>query len=212
MSPGLPDLYQGQELWDFSLVDPDNRRSVDYDLRKWLLAEIRSQCQTDIGRMQLAQHLAANPRDQRTKLFVVWTLLQARRETPWSAGAPQFIPLEVAGEQQRNLIAFALRGSSGDDAARTIVLCPILTHRLFSSFAETSPSGEPWQGAAVKVDHTFDGLYRNSLTAERVEVRDGRLPVPDALATLPIAVLNRVSSQTGNPADIEKNQTSGRAT
>jgi (1->4)-alpha-D-glucan 1-alpha-D-glucosylmutase len=193
-SPGSPDIYQGQELWDFSLVDPDNRRPVDYDQRKWLLAEVVAQCQSDSGRLQLAQHLAAHPRDQRTKLFVTWTVLQARRNSPWSIGVPQYVPLEVEGEFRRHVCAFAVGDAADDDRHHAIVVCPVLIHRMAAHFG----GGPDWRDTTVKLEPRFNGVYRNSLTTERLEIRDGQLSVGAALATFPVALLSQDSfSATG---------------
>src|SRR5205085_9600532 len=76
-SPGVPDFYQGAELWDFSLVDPDNRRPVDYDLRRRLLDELRA---SSLTRAQAARDLYAKWEDGRIKLFLTHAGLQARRE------------------------------------------------------------------------------------------------------------------------------------
>ena len=76
-SPGVPDLYQGNELVDLSLVDPDNRRPVDYAPRAELLDDLRGLDPTDLGRV--AQALAGAPQDGRAKLLVTWRLLELRR-------------------------------------------------------------------------------------------------------------------------------------
>jgi (1->4)-alpha-D-glucan 1-alpha-D-glucosylmutase len=80
-SPGVPDLYQGNELLDFSLVDPDNRRRSDYELRERALAELAAIAEEpDLA--TAARALAEQPHDGRAKLFVIWRLLQARRRMP----------------------------------------------------------------------------------------------------------------------------------
>ena len=80
-SPGVPDLYQGNELIDFSLVDPDNRRPVDYELRERALAELAAIAAGPDPRTA-ARALAEQPHDGRAKLFVTWRLLEARRRMP----------------------------------------------------------------------------------------------------------------------------------
>ena len=76
-SPGVPDFYQGSELWDLSLVDPDNRRPVDFEKRRAMLAGIREQDDADIGR--LVQDLLATREDGRIKLFLIYRALKAKK-------------------------------------------------------------------------------------------------------------------------------------
>src|SRR3977135_2109381 len=80
--PGVPDFYQGNELWDLSLVDPDNRRPVDYARRQQMLAQLKEMAQQ---RGPLAPHLRAlldTPEDGRAKLYVMWRLLALRCQNP----------------------------------------------------------------------------------------------------------------------------------
>ena len=112
-APGVPDFYQGTELWDFSLVDPDNRRPVDYARRRMLLAELDAET-ASTGAAAVAAGLMASPRDDRLKLFTVATMLrfrQVRREL-FDHGA--YTPLAVAGARQAHLFAF----SRGTPAAK----------------------------------------------------------------------------------------------
>ena len=90
--PGVPDVYQGTELWDLSLVDPDNRRPVDYDLRRRLLAQL------DAGEVPGVDETGA------AKLLVVSRVLRARREHPeWFAG---YEPVTATGIESDHLVAF----------------------------------------------------------------------------------------------------------
>ena len=107
-SPGVPDLYQGQELWDFSLVDPDNRRPVDFANRRKMLAQLRKNAgRNDRSLPSLARQLALNPRDPRLKLFVTWRVLQFRRQSADLFRLGDYIPLEASGPQARHVCAFA---------------------------------------------------------------------------------------------------------
>jgi malto-oligosyltrehalose synthase/4-alpha-glucanotransferase len=97
-SPGIPDIYQGCELWDFSLVDPDNRRPVDYHLRTALLKQARQQ---DAGR------LWKNRRNGTIKLWLTHKLLQERKNNAELFSEGDYIPLSVEGRYKEQLIAFA---------------------------------------------------------------------------------------------------------
>jgi (1->4)-alpha-D-glucan 1-alpha-D-glucosylmutase len=138
--PGVPDIYQGGELWDFSLVDPDNRRPVDWPARRALLDEIRCP-----GRAELA----ANWRDGREKLFVTRQLLELRRLHSGLFAEGDYQPLEVEGERRDCICAFA-RHHEGDAIA---VAVPRLVSQLYADgrsadWADTEislPSQRGWQ-------------------------------------------------------------------
>jgi len=92
-SPGVPDFYQGQELWDFSLVDPDNRRPVDFSRRQQLLEDLASLDARELS--ALARQLALHPHDDRLKLLVTWRLLQLRQQHQELFTRGGYVPLDV---------------------------------------------------------------------------------------------------------------------
>lgn len=107
-SPGVPDLYQGCELIDRSLVDPDNRRPVDFEQRLHLLRALEAlgegpQCEAEVCR------LAATPSDGRAKLWLIWRLLSLRKRWPELFRDGSYEPLEVQGARARHVIAFMRR-------------------------------------------------------------------------------------------------------
>ena len=106
-SPGVPDFYQGTELWQFALVDPDNRRPVDYKLRAAMLEELRRRDAED--RVALARELAAGPARDETKLFVTWRALAFRKLHRELFACGEYIPLEVRGARACHVVAFARR-------------------------------------------------------------------------------------------------------
>jgi (1->4)-alpha-D-glucan 1-alpha-D-glucosylmutase len=105
--PGVPDVYQGAELWDFSMVDPDNRRSVDYDVRKTSLASVES------GRGHLPE-LLENWRDGRLKLRLIAETLALRRREPELFTDGSYEALHGTGPQADRLCAFM---RTGEDSA-----------------------------------------------------------------------------------------------
>ena len=160
-SPGVPDIYQGQELWDFSLVDPDNRRPVDFAHRRKMLARLRK----DVGRndrslLSLARQLAQNPRDPRLKLFVTWRVLQFRRQHADLFRLGDYIPLEVEGAKAKHLCVFArqwlrLRGRSRQIA---IVIAPRLIAQLTPLPTDSAPAPPPlgsaiWEDTRIIVEN-----------------------------------------------------------
>jgi (1->4)-alpha-D-glucan 1-alpha-D-glucosylmutase len=164
-APGVPDLYQGAELWDLSLVDPDNRRPVDYLLRRKLLQEIQQ--------LPPAGAVGEVMRRAEEGLPKLWTIHQAlclRREQPQTFGAEaDYTPLEVKGPNAEHAIAF-LRGGN----VATIV--PRLTMML----------GGEWEDAAVELP---PGRWMNRLTGAAVD--GGKVTMKEALLDFPVALLVR---------------------
>jgi maltooligosyltrehalose synthase len=122
--PGVPDFYQGTELWDFTLVDPDNRRQVDFSIRQKLLRELRKQFNDDPRR--LANDLMSSWPDTRIKLFATWRLMQLRREHSDLFKFGRYLPLNVEGTLSQHLVAFA-RHLNSESA---IVIVPRLVQNV----------------------------------------------------------------------------------
>jgi (1->4)-alpha-D-glucan 1-alpha-D-glucosylmutase len=183
-APGVPDFYQGTELWDFSLVDPDNRRAVDYERRKQLLAELRA----SEGEMAaLARDLMRSAEDGRIKLFVTSRGLNYRMNNRELFERGEYLPLKTAGENERHVVAFVRR--LGD---RTAI---VIATRFFSRLIDDSraPVGaEAWGDTAVALNEELTGHYRDIFTGERVCAQRHGLPLAEACAHLPLALLDRV--------------------
>jgi (1->4)-alpha-D-glucan 1-alpha-D-glucosylmutase len=105
--PGVPNFYQGTELWSFSMVDPDNRRPVDYRRRAELLDWLRSRESED--RTILAADLAREPQKDAAKLYVVWKALGFRRDHFALFSEGDYIPVAAVGEHSDCVVAFARR-------------------------------------------------------------------------------------------------------
>jgi (1->4)-alpha-D-glucan 1-alpha-D-glucosylmutase len=111
-APGVPDFYRGAEFWDFNLVDPDNRRAVDYAARREALAGLKSHAADDLPRLN--RELLGKWPDERLKLFVIWRGLEfRRRQTEIFSGG--YEPLVAEGPRAEHLLAFA-RGAAPDYA------------------------------------------------------------------------------------------------
>ncbi len=189
-SPGVPDVYQGTETFDFSLVDPDNRRPVDYETLSRLLAEIETEAASGLGR--LAASLAERPGDPRQKLFVAWRALRHRRESPGLFSEGEYVPLEAEGAARAHVVAFMRR----DARREAIVIAPRLVAGLLEG-GGGPPAGAPvWRDTRI-VSRAIeaDAKYRNVFTGETVAARvsDGgaAIDVAAALAVFPVALLAR---------------------
>jgi (1->4)-alpha-D-glucan 1-alpha-D-glucosylmutase len=179
-SPGVPDLYQGSELIELSLVDPDNRREVDYGARERLLAELERLPPERAG------ELCARLDDGRAKLWTIWRALLARRERPELFERGDYLPLALAGARARNAVAFARRHDG--------VVLVVVAGRLFASLGlepGTIPVGAAaWDDTAADVSFLpGPARLRNALTGETLTVSEGRLPLAQALARFPGALL-----------------------
>jgi (1->4)-alpha-D-glucan 1-alpha-D-glucosylmutase len=180
-APGVPDLYQGDELWTFSLVDPDNRRPVDFDLRRRLLAELDADVGAppaaeagagarapwaDLGRLR---ELVTTPEDGRLKLHVTRAALHARRRRPRLFRGGGYVPLEAAGPAARHVLAFARLGAEGEAA---VVAVPRLPRTLVGN-GRDAPAGGVWGDTRLALPPE---LARRSWTS----ALDGRAVDPGA--------------------------------
>ena len=191
-APGIPDFYQGTELWDFSLVDPDNRRPVDYRKRRELLTELRQRCSTSSDRIRLVQELMKTATDGRIKLYVTMMGLQHRRTNPAMFHEGEYVPLETGGQRGTHVCAFTR--IYRDQAVVAVV--PRLVGGLASQI-RTPPVGlGVWSDTWVTAPSwTPETRYRNLMTEEIIPVRseEGRqtMEVAAILNELPVALLER---------------------
>ncbi|MET0210606.1 MAG: malto-oligosyltrehalose synthase, partial [Burkholderiaceae bacterium] len=183
-SPGVPDLYQGNEIIDLSLVDPDNRRPVDYALRDRLLNAFEAGAGAgEISTMPPG--LMAEPTDGRAKLWVIWRLLQLRRQDPELFRDGDYAGLQVVGEGSLNALAFSR--TLGD---RCLL---IVAGRFFAADAQP-PMSPRWPEARIVATSWPDGTrFRDALSGDVVQVRDGAIALSQACARLPGAALWRLS-------------------
>jgi (1->4)-alpha-D-glucan 1-alpha-D-glucosylmutase len=181
-APGVPDFYQGTELWDLSLVDPDNRRPVDWALRRRLLDDLEHALGATPDRRALAHELWVKKEDARVKLFVVREGLALRRERPEVFAAGAYRPLEVRGPLAEHVIAFARLG----EGAAAVTIVPRLLARRGGELPPLGP--EYWQDTTVEIPAEAGRRFRNVLTGE--DLGGGALPVGHALAHVPVALLD----------------------
>jgi (1->4)-alpha-D-glucan 1-alpha-D-glucosylmutase len=170
-APGVPDIYQGNEIWDFSLVDPDNRRPVDYERRREMLRSLETASPAEL--------LEQWP-DGRIKLLLTQRLLRFRREHPLLFEHGTYSPLTVTGAFADNCIAFA-REHEGN---WIVVVVPRLSSRVgFPSI------GEKWQDTAVELTASLAREGSQELFARRdLQSKENKLRLSEALAVFPFAV------------------------
>ncbi|MHB1035881.1 MAG: malto-oligosyltrehalose synthase [Pirellulales bacterium] len=199
-SPGVPDIYQGQELWDFSLVDPDNRRPVDFSDRQTALAQLKKDADRNDGSLlALSRRLAQNPRDPRLKLLVTWRTLQFRRQHADLFRLGDYVPLEVEGPQAKHLCAFARqwRPPSGTEPHIAVVMAPRLIAQLTPPAAASLPPPPPigpavWDDTQIVVESMAPSPLTNLFTGQTCSAGDSHIRVAAALADFPVALLTNV--------------------
>src|SRR3989440_238546 len=131
-SPGVPDVYQGTEIWDFSLVDPDNRRPVNFAERREILNDLEAQSSSG-DLLSLCSDLLANYSNGRIKLWTTMRALQFRRDNPELFRASPYLPIDAIGEKQEHVISFAREASSAPvsgDQTMVIVAVPRFAYTL----------------------------------------------------------------------------------
>jgi (1->4)-alpha-D-glucan 1-alpha-D-glucosylmutase len=181
-APGVPDIYQGQELLDFSLVDPDNRRPVDFRFRRVLLDCLR---QRENDASLLPEMLRDWP-DGRAKMWVSWKTLQWRERNLKLAKRGEYIAIEPEGTYSRHVIAFARK--IGQSYA--VAIAPRFGFTLTQGEPKP-PLGDVWQDTTVRI---LNGPTRNLLTGENVQAGgDGALQIAEVLRSFPVALLMRDS-------------------
>jgi (1->4)-alpha-D-glucan 1-alpha-D-glucosylmutase len=169
-APGVPDIYQGNEIWDFSLVDPDNRRAVDYARRKSLLSSLEG---------ATPEELLTKWTDGRIKMFLLQRLLTFRREQAALFQFGDYRPLTLSGKLEVCCISFVRELNRQS----IIVLAPRL-----SSQVGFPPIGSAWDDTTVQVSHSVSSA-QDVFTGEKIGFVSGALRLGQVFARLPFAVL-----------------------
>jgi (1->4)-alpha-D-glucan 1-alpha-D-glucosylmutase len=186
-APGVADTYQGTELPDFSLVDPDNRRPVDYELRRKMLQDLRGRVESAKGDLSgLARELSDGVEDGRAKLFVNWRVLQTRRQFPGLFGHGDYTPLTPSGAKANHLFAFARR--LGGKTA--VVAVPRLVLQLGQGQARVPLGAEIWGDTTVSLSPLkLESSMRNVFTGSQMKADCGEFSAAGLFAHFPVALL-----------------------
>jgi (1->4)-alpha-D-glucan 1-alpha-D-glucosylmutase len=170
--PGVPDIYQGAELWDFRLVDPDNRGPVDFPLRKRLLEEVQTES---------AEALFKTWQDGRIKMSITSRLLRLRRLAPALFGAGSYYSFYANGELADCCVAF----SRELDSQMILVIAPRFTTRL-----GTPESGLAWKETELLFDKTLPAMV-DQLTGRTLKAGLDSIPL-NSLDAFPFAVFHNL--------------------
>jgi len=183
-APGVPDFYQGSELWDRNLVDPDNRHPVDWPLRRRMLDELTAATGMALDRAAFAQELVKSMEDGRVKLYLIREALACRRAHAALFREGEYRPLEIEGPLAEHGLAFARLGT---DATALTIVPRLLARRGI----EGLPLGRAYWGDDTRVLVPPDAAPRlvNPLTGERVAVERGTVSLARVFASFPVALL-----------------------
>ncbi len=186
-SPGVPDFYQGTELWDLNLVDPDNRRPVDFEKRRGFLEHIRDYEKRDI--LELISELLSSKEGGRVKLFLIYRALKARNRHPEVFEKGAYIPLEAAGKFKDHIIALARKHE--EEWAVTLVprfLTPMIREGEY-------PLGlEIWGDTHIPLPDGISNRWTNVITGQSSN-SNSILIVGEALRHFPVALLMTEETQ-----------------
>jgi (1->4)-alpha-D-glucan 1-alpha-D-glucosylmutase len=184
--PGVPDFYQGSELWDCHLVDPDNRRPVDFRFRTEALQDIMDRAHVDTTR--IVSELLAHWPDGRIKLYLIWKALGCRRQYPALFREGEFVSLEVIGDRSQHIIAFLRR--RGKDQAVAVI--PRWVVNIPNGMDEPVPLGF-WRGTNLQLPLASPASWRNVFTARTIDTTldagSRSIAVGDLLKDFPVALL-----------------------
>ena len=180
-SPGVPDFYQGTELWDLNLVDPDNRCPVDFEKRKRLLRDIKKKENEDI--LNLINELISTKEDGRLELFLIYKALIARSERKELFEKGDYIAIEVNGKYKEHVVAFGRNLEN----AWAITIAPRLLTSLIKE-GEYPLGQQVWSDTYIVLPESFPSLWNNAITAHMLE-GEKALTIGEILKHFPVALL-----------------------
>jgi (1->4)-alpha-D-glucan 1-alpha-D-glucosylmutase len=212
--PGVSDTYQGTELWDFSLVDPDNRRPVDYERRQEMLRALQGRA-AEVGPewRELARELTHAKEDGRIKLYVTARAMRCRRDHPGLFSTGDYLPAEATGVRRDHVFGFVRR--LGDREA--VVAVPRLLTRLVSGPEGLPLGAEVWQDTRLLLpDSAPAPHWYNLFTGETLTCVDHQgqpaLSLAEVLAHFPVALLRAQRASREVPAGAAVANESGGST
>ena len=180
-APGVPDFYQGTEDWHYTLVDPDNRRSVDFAGLTTRRAELDpAVCGPSPARVA---PLLRDWRDGRIKAFLTSTLLRWRARTANTFDAAGYVPIEVIGDRASHLVAFARR------AGESWVVVIASRWLLGAAMDGSMPDSAFWGATFLALPEGAPRAWTDALSGAWLEARNRTIRMSDALRTLPCALL-----------------------
>jgi (1->4)-alpha-D-glucan 1-alpha-D-glucosylmutase len=189
--PGVPDTYQGNEVWTFSLVDPDNRRAVDYRRREAMLQDLQSRCRERTHHGALLDEMLAELGDGRAKLYLSWRALRLRREMRGFFRAADYVGLSASGARADHLVAFARRHEG-----QSVICAAGRWYSRLTRDLDQLPCGESWSDTWLPLPGGREAQrFRELLSGRTIVSRaldDGHgLDAAELFAHWPVALLRQ---------------------
>ncbi len=187
-APGVPDIYQGNEVFEFNLVDPDNRHPVDYKRRETSLAQLQQGVGSHSLLPEFVRNLVADSAIGKAKLYMTWKTLDLRRKESALLQGGSYVPLTVSGERAEHIIAFARKHQD----RTAIVAAPRLCATLLGENLNTVCDEALWSDTKIEMTNEPAKCYHNIFTGECIspsEIAAGSLNVSKLLQYFPVAVL-----------------------
>jgi (1->4)-alpha-D-glucan 1-alpha-D-glucosylmutase len=194
-SPGIPDIYQGNELLEFSLVDPDNRSPVDYERREQII-ELLPRESTDMHDLPArARNLLSTCKGNAAKMYVTWKTLNFRRQQPATFQRGSYTPLSPAGDMAEHVVAF----SRHHEGRTIIVAVPRLCAKLMGETHDSVCEDAIWKDTVLEIPSANGSCYHNLFTGECLPLKaseSSRIPISDLFRNFAVALL---VSEAQNP-------------
>lgn len=191
-SPGIPDFYQGTELWDFSLVDPDNRRPVDYNVRIKMLEELKRN-ESEMPLSELSKELTINKNNGKIKLYLIYKALNYRKIHREIFERGEYVPLEATGEKSDHICSFMRKFEN----SAVLVVAPRFFTRLIPQPESLPFNKDVWKDSFIVLpNEETEKKYRNIFTGEVVTAIRHKestiLYLSNIFAHFPVALMERV--------------------
>ncbi len=192
-SPGVPDFYQGSEIWNFTLVDPDNRKPVDFEFRRKLLDALKKKMITfGSDRPGFARELMNEWADGSIKLYVIFIALNYRKQNRELFSDGDYVGLADSGTSNKNVCAFARQR---EGKVVLIIVPRFLAH--LTRVDEDPLGGKAWGDSSIILPADITGeKFGNVFTGETMEVIHGdgmkQLPLSEVFANFPVAMLEAI--------------------
>jgi (1->4)-alpha-D-glucan 1-alpha-D-glucosylmutase len=192
--PGIPDFYQGTEIWDFSLVDPDNRRPIDYNIRRGMLEKLMETMEMGQSNpIDFVRALLKNWRDGSIKLYLTFKALNYRKENHQLFMEGAYIPVTGEGDLREHVCAFARRR----EEKAILIVVPRFLSRLLKNMEDMPLGKQVWGESRIVISDEVSGVqFRNIFTGQTIQAvgQNGQraLPLGEIFIHFPVAMLERV--------------------